>query len=70
MPFTPSAPSPGSTSAEATKANNRPGNQLEPALSQTGINTVVLPLLLPVLFWIPVINSRGRTNVPPVHICF
>lgn len=57
-------------SVEATKANNRPGNQLEPALSQTGINTVVLFLLPPVFLLISLINSRGRTpRVLTARLC-
>lgn len=50
--------------AEATKANNRPGNQLEPALSQTGINTVVLFHLLPA--FLIVLEKRLRKNSPRV----
>lgn len=49
---------------EATKANNRPGNQRGPALSQTGINTVVLIHLLPPLSSLR--KKQQRKNSPRV----
>lgn len=56
-------------SVQAIKANNRPGNQLEPALSQTGIDTVVPFLLLPLSYLILVINRRVSSCVLTARLC-